>query len=364
MKKRCLLGILALSTLAATAQPSSLHGAKVTRLKGQVQVKQSSVWRLLKEGEQLAESTLVKLAQGSHLSLRYRHDGHREEAEGPGQMIIGKGGLTGAGKLESFGFKNRPLEVPRSGGLDAVGGAVANANPMPMPVATLHPGAPITHPVEMTPDPVPDGGSSTKIPRLRNGQRGLEKQYPIAVELPEPLPMTLAFDSNTPQLVAPNSGPFRVGGFQGQAVLFEGDTEVTRLPVAKDQSLDLTAYAVNPDSLYRVALEEEGLSRGSMTFRVLEPEEARELLELTLETEVPVERRLERMDRFSDLGQFHRAAEEGSRWLKEAHTLEQPEETAAVLQLVYDINRDMLHDASQTAYWAEWAELNQLPLIR
>ncbi len=354
MKKRCLLVIVALSTLAAPAQPSSLRGAKVTRLKGQVQVKESSVWRLLKEGEQLAESTLVKLSQGSHLSLRYRRDGHREEAEGPGQLVVGTGGLSGEGKLESFGFKNRPLQIPHSGGLDAVGGSVANAKTYSVP----RPSPPITP----ASDPLPASASSIS-PAPGFTHRGL-KQYPIEVEPATPLPMTLAFESGAAQLVAPGSGPFRVDGFQGQAILFEGDTQVARLPVAKDQSLDLTAYASNADSLYRVELEEEGLSKGSLTFRLLESEEARELLELTLETDISVERRLERMDRFSDLGQFHRAAEEGRRWLKEANTLEEPEQTAAVLQLVYDINRDMLHNRSQTDYWAEWANLNQLPLIR
>ena len=175
--------------------------------------------------------------------------------------------------------------------------------------------------------------------------------------------MNLAWDSTSPRLVDPNSGGFVVGEPHRQAVLFEGDVEVARLPVSGDQPLDLSAYA-HPDRLYRIDLDEDGTYKGSLTFRALEPEEAGELSELTLTEEVKLDDRLERMDRFSDLGQYHQAAYEGRCWLLETDLQADPEQSAAVLQLVYDLNRDILHDARQTQFWSDWALIKKLPLIQ
>lgn len=351
MKKSCVLGILALATVAAAGQPQSLQGAKVTRLQGQVQVKESSVWRLLKEGEQLAESTLVKLAQGSHLSLRYRADGHREEAQGPGELRVGKGDLNGAGKLERFGFKNRTLQIPRSGGLDAVGGSVANAaKTYPRPSA------------QITQSPVPSAVLPVKP--VSDGSRDPDLRLRSDLAEPEPIPLELAWDSSIPSLVDPNSFGVVVGGGQRQAVLFQGDAELARLPVPRDRPLDLAAFASQPDSLYRIELNDGGFHQGSLTFRVLEQDEAKQLSELKLAVNVSLDQRLERMDRFSELGQYHLVAEEGGRWLRDSDPLKDPQKTAAVLQLVYDVNRDILRDSRQTKYWIDWADVKKVPLIQ
>ncbi|MCW5867827.1 MAG: hypothetical protein KIS61_11245 [Candidatus Eremiobacteraeota bacterium] len=345
MKKRSLMAILALSTVAAYGQHPSLQGAKVTRLQGQVQVKESSVWRLLREGEQLAESTLLKLSQGSRLSLRFRSDGHREEAQGPGELIVGQEDVAGGAKVERFGFRNRPLQIPRSGGLDAVGGSVANAAPRP-----VHPIAPAT----------PSAAASV-LPDLGRSRKG--PQFPPALLEPGPAPMVLAWEPAGPGLVDPGAGGIRVGDFRLQAVLCEGDRELARLALHRDQPVRFDEYSLQPDRLYRVEFEEEGVPKGSMTFRLLDSEEQRELLNLALADDIELEQRLERMDHYSDLGEFHLACEEGKRWLFASDPEANPEKTAAVLQVVYDMNRDLLKDARQTEYWQDWAELNKVSLI-
>lgn len=344
MKKPSLLAVLALTTMAAYAQQPSLQGAKVTHLQGQVQVKESSVWRLLQEGEQLAESTLLRLAQGAHLSLRFRSDGHREEAQGPGEMVVGKE-QGGSAKVERYGFRNRPLQIPRSGGLDAVGGSVANASfTRPAKPITEMPGSPII---------MPSPPSMT----TRGGPH-----FPPDLSPPLPAPMELAWDSDGPSLTHPTQGGLQVGEFGVRGVLFEGDRELDRVAMRRDQPFRFQDQALQPDRLYRVQFEEDGVYQGAMTFRLLDAEERGELEKLS----APVfgtGQHLERMDRFSELGEYHLACEEGKRWLFDTNPKDDPEKTAAILQVVYDMSRDMLKDTRQVEYWQAWAEVNKVSLI-
>lgn len=353
MKKRSLVALLALSTMAAHAQQPSLQGAKVTRLQGQVQVKESSVWRLLKEGEQLAELTLLKLSQGSHLSLRFRSDGHREEAEGPGELTVGSKDATGGAKVERFGFRNRALEIPRSGGLDAVGGSVANASFRLRQPVTAAPDSPIP-----MPSPGVGVGSALPDPSSRKGP-----QFPPDLQEPGPAPMDLAWESSGPSLVDPNAGTVQLGESRGQAFLFEGERELARVVLKKDQPWRFDDCSLQPGRLYRVAFEDQGVPKGSMTFRLLDSEEQQQAQSLALAEKIPLEQRLERMDGYSELGEYHKACEEGKRWLFATDPLKDPEKTAAVLQVVYDLSRDMLKDSHQTEYWTDWAEVNKVSLL-
>ncbi len=353
MKKPRLLVILALSTVAAYGQQPSLQGAKVTRLQGQVQVKESSVWRLLTEGEQLAELTLLRLSQGSHLSLRFRSDGHREEAQGPGDMVVGKDDVGGGVKVERFGFRNRPLEIPRSGGLDAVGGSVANASFRRMRLRT-----PITSPMPPPPSAAVDAPFLDRATSLRG------PQFPPNLQEPGPAPLTLAWDSSGPSLVSPNSGGIQVGEkFRVRATLFEGDREIARVALHRDQPLRFADHALQTDRLYRVQFDDEGVPKGSMTFQLLDPEEQQEVLTMALVALPTLDQRLERMDRYSQLGEYHLACEEGKRWLFSADPEADPEKTAAVLQVVYDVSRDILRDTLQAEYWKDWAEVNKVSLL-
>lgn len=355
MIKRSLLGILAFSPLLVSAQQPSLTGAKVTRLQGQVQVQQSSVWRLLKEGEQLAENTLLKLTQGAHLTLRYRSDGHREEAQGPGQLLVGKQELSGDAKVERFGFTSRPLQIPRSGGMDAVGGMVDNTSKrIPAPGAfavrpvkpatailpappTLQPGAPITVPRDV--------GSPNFQPQLSE---------------PEPSPLALVWDSEGPTLSNPATGTIQIGAFRGEAIVYQDDLEVGRERVSEDKPLSLESYIAQGDGLYRVELKDGVLTRGSMTFRLLDADEREELRQLSaLEESATQDERLRRMDLYSALGAYHRAAEEGKKWILAGD----PEKVGAVLQVVYDLNRDILRDPRQVEFWRDWAESKHVSLI-
>lgn len=340
MKKRSVLAVLALSTIAAYGQQPSLQGARVARLQGQVQVKESSVWRLLREGEQLAERTLLRLSEGSRVSLRFRSDGHREEAVGPGELTVGKQDASGV-KVERFGFRNRPLEIPRSGGLDAVGGSVANASP-PAPAKPI-----------VTP--------ASPVSTFESGRSG--PQFPPDLHEPGPAPMALEWDGSGPSLVDPNAGGVQVGEARLQAVLWEGDQEVARVTLQRDQPLRLDDYSLQPDRLYRVQFEEEGVPRGSATFRLLDSQEQQDLLSLVRDQDIELEQRLERMDRYSELGEYHLACQEGKRWLFSSDPKKDPQKTAAVLQVVYDMSRDMLRDTQQTSYWEDWAKVNKVSLL-
>lgn len=318
MKKRCLLGLLIVSAALA-----SMRGAVVSDCKGKVQVQAGSVWRPLRRGEQLSEKTRVRLWPGAQVSLLYRSDGHREQAQGPGDLLIGKeyASLAGGGKVQRFDFHHRPIEVPTSGGTDAVGGAVSNTSPMPAPMV-LRPGSPITSMAVRTVQVVP----------------------PAVIE---PAPLALAWQDEKLSLIAPLQG----ATFRGQVVISDGASEVASLSVSSDQPLDLDALDLQDDTLYLVRLVEEGQLRGTLTFRRLDTEEQQRLLDLNLVSG----HSLERMEQFCQLGQYRRAVQEGEGLLRDA-----PSEQ--VLQLVYDLNRDILQDPRQAAYWKAWAEANELPL--
>ena len=178
----------------------------------------------------------------------------------------------------------------------------------------------------------------------------------------EPLPsqVTLAWqESASPSLVSTiPPDQLRIGGFDGEAIVLDGDKEVARLSVKDSQPVDLSSLALQEDTLYLVRLEEAGEARSTMSFRLLNADERIELLRLVAQTEVSKEQRPQRLDRFIALGQYHLAAQEGKSWLEE-----QTQPSAYLLQLVYDLNRDILHDTRQTQYWQEWAGSRQLPLV-
>ena len=97
-----------------------------------------------------------------------------------------------------------------------------------------------------------------------------------------------------------------------------------------------------------------------MTFRVLDSDEREELRQLSASDEsASREDRLGRMDRYSSLGAYHQAAEEGKRWILAS----EPEEVGAILQVVYDLNRDILKDPRQIEFWKDWADSKHVPLI-
>lgn len=352
MRKRCFIGLLALSTAVGSAQ--TLEGAKVTGLSGRVQVKAAKLWRALQLGEQLAENALVQLGEGAHLSLRYRSDGHREEVQGPGELKVGS--AEGNRMVVRYGFRSRPLELPRSGGLDAVGGSIANAShsksgavsrslTVPAPIVPLDPAPPPPPP----PPPVPASTIHSDI---------VSPATAPCVPLTQEPELTLAWqDAAAPSLVSTSNAPFSVNAFNGEAVVMDGETEVARLPVKANQAVDFSSLSLREDVLYLVRLEEPDLTRGTFTFRLLNAEERGELLSLILQTNVSKEQHQQRLDRFSALGQYHLAALEGKRWLEE-----QSSPSPYLLQVVYDLNRDLLRDSRQAGYWKDWAEVRQLPL--
>lgn len=311
MKKRCLL----LSLLVVPAALAAVRGVVVSACQGKVQVQAGSAWRPLRRGEQLSEKARVRLAAGAHLTLMYRSDGHREEAQGPGELTVGKefALLAGTGTVQRFDFHHRPIEVPRSGMTDAVGGAVTNT-------ITLRP-APITS--MAFPAPV-------------------VQQAPLSAI--EPAPLALAWQDERMSLIS-------LTPFRGQAVILDGGSELATLPVTSDLPLDLEGLNLQDGTLYLVRLMEEGELRGTLTFRRLDAEEQQQLLDLSLVGG----HSLDRMEQFSQLGQYHRAVQEGESLLQE-------HPSAEVLQLVYDLNRDILQDSRQSAYWKAWAEAHELPL--
>jgi hypothetical protein len=346
VRKRYLIGLLAMSSALVSAQ--TLDGAKVTGLSGQVQVKAAKVWRALQLGEQLARNVVVQLGEGAHLSLRYRSDGHREEAQGPCELTVGN--TEGNARVERYGFRNRPLELPRSGGLDAVGGSIANAghSKSAMRVRSV---------VESVPMPPPPPPSMAARPRDLSAPL---LQEPPNVNVPPPAEPQLALawqNQDAPILVSSNSDPFTLNAFSGQAVVLDGDTEVGRLPVRPNQPVDFAGLSLHEDTLYLVKLEDSGSLAGTFSFRLLNAEERGELLKLVLQTQVSPEQHQQRMDRFSALGQYHLAAQEGRRWLEEQST-----PSPYLLQVVYDLNRDLLRDSRQTRYWKDWATARELPL--
>lgn len=346
MRKRYIIGLLALSTAVVSAQ--TLEGAKVTGLSGRVQVKAAKLWRALQLGEQLAENALVQLGEGAHLSLRYRSDGHREEVQGPGELKVGS--AEGNRMVVRYGFRSRPLELPRSGGLDAVGGSIANAShsksgPVSRSLTVSEPA--------VLPAPAPIAAPASTI--LSDPVSPATTPYIPLTQEPE---LTLAWqDAAAPSLVSTSSAPFSVNAFNGEAVVMDGETEVARLPVKANQAVDFASLSLREDVLYLVRLEEPDLVRGTFTFRLLNAEERAELLSLILQTSVSKEQHQRRLDRFSALGQYHLAALEGKRWLEE-----QSSPSPYLLQVVYDLNRDLLRDSRQTGYWKDWAEVRQLPL--
>lgn len=352
MKKRCLLGFLSLTCATAWAQQPSLQGAKVTRLQGEVRVQQSSVWRMLQEGEQLAENALLKLTRGAHLTLRYRGDGHREEAQGPGQLLVGKQASSGDVKVERFGFQNRALQVPRSGGLDAVGGMVSNTSRARPTTAMASPGivsAPGAVPAPISP------GSPISSPR-DVGSLAYEKVLPE----PDPSPLALVWQGPAPVLTNPNAGAIQVNAFRGDAVIFQDDREVARLPVSDDRPLVLDSFSAEPGCLYRVELSDAGVPKGFMTYRVLDSQEIQQLAELDRMGESATRAELlQRMDRYSALGQYHRAAEAGKKWILTGRS----SEAGPILQVVYDMQRDLLKDPREVEFWTDWAKLQNVELI-
>ncbi|ODT62735.1 hypothetical protein ABS71_15300 [bacterium SCN 62-11] len=355
-----MLGILAFSPLLASAQQPSLTGAKVTRLQGQVQVQQSSVWRLLQEGEQLAENTLLKLTRGAHLTLRYRSDGHREEAQGPGQLVVGKAETSGGAKVERFGFTSRPLQIPRSGGMDAVGGMVDNTSKRAAPPPGMMAVRPIPTIVKPTTASLPEPPTLQPAAPIGSPRGGTSENFPPQLQEPDPAPLAVVWGTEGPTLSNPHSGALQIGAFRGEVIVFQDDVEVGRARVTDDAPFPLERYAAESDGLFRVELSDEGAPRGSMTFRALDSDEREELKQLSaLGESASPEEHLRRMDRYSALGAYHQAAEEGKKWILAS----EPDKAGAVLQVVYDLNRDLLKDPRQTEFWKDWAELKHVPLI-
>lgn len=340
MRKRDLFGFLILTTSLVGAQ--TLEGAKVTGLTGTVQIKVDRLWKAVKLGEQVAQDALLQLGEGAHLSLRYRSDGHREEIQGPGELKVGHG--SGNSIVTSYGFRNRRLELPHSGGLDAVGGNIANASggakstPLLRAAPTLMP-APATDRAMMPASPV-------------------TRPYILEPQVPE---WTLAWqDGPAPSLVSTAlADQLQVGAFEGEAVVMEGEQEVARLPVKGRQPVDLAGLGLREDTLYLVRLEETGDTLSTLSFRLLNEAERGELVQLVQQASVTKEQHQQRLDRFSALGQYHLAATECKRWLED-----QKEPSAYLLQVVYDLNRDLLHDSRQTQYWKDWGSAHQLPLVQ
>ncbi|MFN8606684.1 MAG: hypothetical protein U0931_04070 [Vulcanimicrobiota bacterium] len=340
MRKLCLMTFVAVSATLASAQ--TLDGARVTGVTGRVEVQVDKLWKVLRMGEQLAQNAVVQLAEGAHLSLRYRADGHREEARGPGQFTVGQASASSI--VTSYGFHNRALQLPHSGGLDAVGGSIANAS------GTRAPSFRLRNDTSPPPPAAPVGRAIMPSPPIT-------RPY---VQEPLPSQVTLAWqESASPSLVSTiPPDQLRIGGFDGEAIVLDGDKEVARLSVKDSQPVDLSSLALQEDTLYLVRLEEAGEARSTMSFRLLNADERIELLRLVAQTEVSKEQRPQRLDRFIALGQYHLAAQEGKSWLEE-----QTQPSAYLLQLVYDLNRDILHDTRQTQYWQEWAGSRQLPLV-
>ena len=352
MKKLYLLGFFSLTCAAAWARQPSLQGAKVTRLQGEVRVQQSSVWRMLEEGEQLAENALLKLTRGARLTLRYRGDGHREEAQGPGQLLVGKQASSGDVKVESYGFQSRALQVPRSGGLDAVGGMVSNTSRAKPTTAMALPG--IVIPPGAVPAPFRPA-SPISSPR-DVGHLAYEKVLPE----PDPSPLAMFWQGSAPVLANPNAGAIQVNPFRGEAVVFQDDREVARLPVSDDRALTLDSVSAEPGRLYRVELSEAGVPKGFLTYRVLDSQEVQQLAELDRAGESATRSELlQRMDRYSALGQYHRAAEEGKKWILTGRS----SEVGPILQVVYDMQRDLLKDPREVEFWTDWAKLQNVELI-
>jgi len=304
-------------------------GVKVKSLSGSVQVEASKdTWRPLGAAEALSDGQRLRLAEKATLVLLFRFDGHREVAEGPGDLVVGRRScqFTGAGNLQAFDYRNRPVAVTTSGNIGVVGGRVERTRGYP-PIQK-----PITQPV-----PSVTVNTEVKPPVMAMAIRSL---------LPPQTTYGLHWDG-TSWLVDTSSN---FAGIVQVEDLEEGKVVASRA-MEPGSRWTLENLDLQPGRQYRVRGGPSLSPGGGQTFRALSAREQADLRDLQIQLARTPQEHLQRMDQFAQLGLFHQAVREGEALL----LVESPQvDNEAILQAVYDLHQTVLQDKASADYWLDW----------